>query len=60
MHTSGDKEIANENIVIDTKDISLDSFVQIIDAVYQNKKDYYIVYNQGYENTRLKEMAGLL
>ena len=60
IHTSGDKEIANENIVIDTKDISLDSFVQIIDAVYQNKKDYYIVYNQGYENTRLKEMAGLL
>ncbi|MCR8612936.1 MAG: DUF2779 domain-containing protein [Mycoplasma sp.] len=48
------------NIVKDPKNIQLDDFFDIIEKIYANKANFYVVYNQAYENTRLKEMLEYL
>ncbi|WP_246307752.1 DUF2779 domain-containing protein [Candidatus Mycoplasma haematohominis] len=49
------------NLIIDPLELSINSFKQIIDAIYVDEPNVaYIVYNQSFENTRLKEMAELI
>lgn len=54
------KEIKKDNLVWDPANLSLDNLYEIIQSVYSNKANKYIVYNKGYENARLREMAELL
>lgn len=54
------KEEKPQNYLYDPKTLNKDDFYHIIENVYQQKGDLYIVYNQAYENTRLKEMVELL
>ncbi|WAM00675.1 DUF2779 domain-containing protein [Mycoplasmopsis felis] len=49
-----------ENLVIDTKNISCKDLVKIIQTIYNNKPDYFVVYNKNYENTRNKEISKLV
>ena len=48
------------NLVVDPKTISLDDFFDILKVVYAGGADAYIVYNNGYEDTRNREMVGLM
>ncbi|WP_416373491.1 DUF2779 domain-containing protein [Mycoplasmopsis felis] len=49
-----------ENLVIDTKNISCKDLIKIIQTIYNNKPDYFVVYNKNYENTRNKEISKLV
>ena len=57
--TDNMKEQNNNNIVIDPKNINHNHLWEIINHIYQ-KDHKYVVYNQSYENTRLKEMSQIL
>ncbi|WGI37041.1 DUF2779 domain-containing protein [Mesomycoplasma lagogenitalium] len=50
----------SENVVYDPQKISAQTFVEIITRIYANKADYYVVFNQGYENTRIREMLKII
>ncbi|TDV22852.1 uncharacterized protein DUF2779 [Mycoplasmopsis mustelae] len=58
--TQNGVEISCENIVLDTKDLTIKGLVEVIEAIYANKCDSYVVYNKTYENTRNKEIAKLV
>ena len=60
IETIKNKEVSTKNIVIDPKTICLDDLFEVINTVYARKADCYVVYNKGYENTRIKEMVELL
>lgn len=60
IQTSQLKEQAPINKVYDPKTLNKDDFFNIIETVYQDHADLYVVYNKGYENARLKEMVELL
>ncbi|MGZ9796949.1 UU173 family protein [Mycoplasma sp. 4013] len=49
-----------ENIVIDTKDLTIYNLVDLIDVIYSNKADWFVVYNKNYENARNKEIKDLV
>ncbi|VEU58293.1 UU173 family protein [Mycoplasmopsis gallinacea] len=49
-----------ENVVVDTKNITLKDLVMLIQTIYSNKADYYVVFNKTYENTRNKEIKELV
>ncbi|VEU59230.1 DUF2779 domain-containing protein [Mesomycoplasma neurolyticum] len=53
-------KIYTENIVYDPKKIDLNVFVEIIEKIYSNGSDYFVVFNKSYENTRIKEMMNLI
>ncbi|AEG73068.1 DUF2779 domain protein [Mycoplasma haemofelis Ohio2] len=60
IRIEGDKEHIC-NLIIDPLELKLSDFKRIIDEIYIDEPDVaYIVYNQSFENTRLKEMAELL
>ena len=48
------------NLVVDPQTININDFKNIVDAIYDPDADKYVVYNQSYENTRLKEMKEIL
>ncbi|MGL5205391.1 MAG: DUF2779 domain-containing protein, partial [Metamycoplasmataceae bacterium] len=54
-------EIKNiNNIVIDPKVINYIHFFEIIDAIFDENVDVYVVYNETYENSKLKDMGKIL
>lgn len=60
IQTNKEKEIYKENLVIDPQIISCESFMNIIDTIYNKEAKHYVVYNKAYENTRLKEMLAII
>ncbi|MEE3928167.1 DUF2779 domain-containing protein [Mycoplasmopsis ciconiae] len=57
VKTINGKEIDNHNYVYDTKKIKLQDLVEIIEHVYSDKSDYYVVFNRNYENSRNREIS---
>ncbi|MGL5308506.1 MAG: UU173 family protein, partial [Metamycoplasmataceae bacterium] len=57
INTKKDNIEKINNIVIDPKGINYNHFFEIIDAIYDEDADAYVVYNKNYENSRLKEMS---
>ncbi len=47
------------NLVIDPKVINYKDFFNIIDAIYVEDANAYVVYNKSYENTKLNEMLAI-
>lgn len=60
IETENNIEKAPQNIIYDPLTISHDDLADMIEQVYANKADAYIVYNQGYENARNNEIANIL
>ncbi len=60
IETVDNKETNINNFVVDPKSIDNDNLFKIIEVVYQDGADAYVVYNKAYENTRIKEMVALL
>lgn len=60
IKTFNNKLQPSNNIVIDPKTINYLDFYEIIDAIYDENADSYIVYNKGYENSRLDEMLDII
>ncbi|MGL5732606.1 MAG: DUF2779 domain-containing protein [Metamycoplasmataceae bacterium] len=60
IKTDMDKINDINNLVIDPKKINYNDFFKIIDAIYDENADAYVVYNQSYENTKLKDMGKIL
>ncbi|MGZ9431668.1 DUF2779 domain-containing protein [Mycoplasma sp. CB776] len=62
--TLGNKIISNnfenENVVYDPQKLTIKTFEEIITKIYSNKADYFVVFNKGYELTRIKEMLKLI
>lgn len=55
-----DEKIVNiNNIVIDPKEIKYQDFFKIIDAIYVEDANAYVVYNKAYENSKLNEMSAI-
>ncbi|QGZ97434.1 DUF2779 domain-containing protein [Mycoplasma sp. NEAQ87857] len=44
------------NIVKDTKNLTLMDICEMIDEIYADKADYYVVYNKTYENSRNEDV----
>ncbi|MDK2819773.1 MAG: DUF2779 domain-containing protein [Mycoplasmataceae bacterium] len=59
IKTVEDKIIDINNVVIDPKFIEYSDFFKIIDAIYVEDADAYVVYNKSYENSKLKSMADI-
>ena len=55
--TEDDKEIYLDNAIYDPASLSLDDLYEIIEKVYSNKADAYVVYNKGYEIPRMREIV---
>lgn len=61
IETNADvKQLSNDNLVWDPKTLNANALFEVMVNVYSNGADKYVVYNQGYENTRLKEIRDLL
>ncbi|UUD35836.1 DUF2779 domain-containing protein [Mycoplasmopsis citelli] len=60
IETINGKEVDKINYVVDTKNIQLEDLVVLIDSIYANKADLFIVYNKTYENTRNNEIYNLV
>lgn len=60
IETENEKIINEEDIVLDPKNINVHHFKQIIDSIYNKNADWYVVYNKGYELSRLKEMIEIM
>ncbi|MBN3534570.1 DUF2779 domain-containing protein [Mycoplasma procyoni] len=55
-----DESFDSGNIVYDPKKIDENSFFEIIKRIYSNKADHFVVFNEGYELTRIKEMLNII
>lgn len=60
IRTKNEKINYLQNVVIDPLTISVNDFRKIIDAIYLENADYYVVYNSKYELTRIKEMVEVI
>ncbi|MCU4706725.1 DUF2779 domain-containing protein [Mycoplasma sp. CSL7503-lung] len=58
--TQNGNEIKKKNIVCDTKYFKLIDLVKMINEIYDDEYEYYVVYNKAYENTRNKEIGELV
>ncbi len=58
--TDNEKIIYKNNHVVDPQKISIDHCIEIIDLIYQDNIDYYVVYNQNYELSKIKDMVNLI
>nr|WP_322958802.1 DUF2779 domain-containing protein [Mycoplasmopsis canis]WQQ12125.1 DUF2779 domain-containing protein [Mycoplasmopsis canis] len=58
--TQNGVEKSVENIVKDPKHFTYNDYVEIIDSIYANGADYFVVFNKGYENTRNSEMLRMI
>lgn len=59
IRTMNGVEYSKDNIVIDPKNITHEDQANIIRAIYRDGHKF-VVYNKGYENTRLKEIIQVL
>ena len=59
IKTIEDKISDINNVVIDPKEISYTDFFKIIDSIYVEEADAYVVYNKSYENSKLQSMADI-
>ncbi|QJB71340.1 DUF2779 domain-containing protein [Mycoplasma sp. 1654_15] len=55
-----EKDFDQTNLVFDPINYTWRNFLEIIESIYANKADFYIVFNQGYEKTRLNEMLKII
>lgn len=60
IQTINGNETYTKNLVFDTFEFKYQDLVEIIENIYSDKSDYYIVYNKAYENTRNKEIGNLV
>ncbi|NQZ66300.1 MAG: DUF2779 domain-containing protein [Mycoplasmatales bacterium] len=60
IETLNNHETRLENLVIDPAKISNDDLFKIIEEVYSNGADAYVVYNKNYELPRMEEIITLL
>lgn len=60
IETIDGKETRLSNFVLDPKTLKSDDLFKIIEEVYSNGADAYVVYNKGYEIPRMKEIVELL
>lgn len=62
--TENGKEIEqnfeNRNFVVDPKNYKWQDCFEIIDKIYDNTADLYVVFNKSYEHSKLKEMLNLI
>lgn len=60
IETKDEKIIKEEDYVLDPKNIQANDFKIIINSIYNENANWYVVYNKGYELTRLREMINLI
>lgn len=60
IKTVNGRRVWNTNIVIDTKKIKLINLVELIENIYDENSNAYVVFNKTYENTRNKEILKLV
>lgn len=60
IRTENEKIIYKNNIVVDPKKISVKDFIEIINEIYWDEADSYVIYNKSYEFPRMKEMLELI
>ncbi|CAM9113721.1 DUF2779 domain-containing protein [Mycoplasma marinum] len=60
IETNNMEEKKKINHIYDPQTFSYTDFPELIDMIYSNKADYYVVYNAGYENPRMMEMVATL
>ncbi len=60
IETIAMKEKETINTVFDPQTFNYTDFPKLIEQIYANAANAYVVYNQGYENSRLKEMIIVL
>ena len=58
--TENNEETYIDNAIYDPASLSLDDLYEIIEKVYANKADAYVVYNKGYEIPRMREIVNSL
>ncbi|AZZ65480.1 DUF2779 domain-containing protein [Metamycoplasma phocicerebrale] len=56
IKTQNNEIYETSNYVYDPLELGLNTYKKIIDDLYDNEIDYYIVYNQNYEKPRLEEI----
>jgi hypothetical protein len=59
IKTVNDKITDTNNMVVDPKGIEYKDFCGIIDAIYSEEADAYVVYNKSYENSKLQSMIDI-
>lgn len=60
IKTTNDEIIEKDNLVIDPKTLNLKNFLKIVDSIYDENYEKYIVYNKGYEHNKLKEIQTII
>ena len=60
IRTNNHKYVSNDNLIYDPKSISLDDYYTMIDKIYSDGANSYVVYSKAYEHTRLKEIISLM
>ncbi len=60
IETNKMEETTGINHIFDPKTFSYTDFPELIDLIYSNRADYYVVFNAGYENPRMLEMLATL
>lgn len=58
--TDRERIIEVNNDVYDPKKISVDCFKNIIDSIWREDIDHYVVYNKSYEHSKLIDMVNLI
>ena len=58
--TENEEIIYTKNHVIDPQNISVNHFIEIIDLIYQQDANHYVVYNKNYELSKIKDMINLI
>ncbi|MXR56172.1 DUF2779 domain-containing protein [Mycoplasma flocculare] len=54
------QDFINSNFVFDPKNYCWENFCKIIDKIYNENADFYVVFNKSYELTRLREMLDII
>lgn len=52
--------VYKNNYVYDPQELNYKNFIEIINNIYANKVNKYVVFNKTYENSRLKEMIEII
>lgn len=60
IKTDKEEIISKENIVIDPKKLDVNNFVDFINKIYWEQAQTYVVYNKGYELSKLNDMINLI
>ncbi|AJR12100.1 Domain of uncharacterised function(DUF2779) [Mesomycoplasma dispar] len=54
------QDFSETNLIFDPKNYTWKNFCEIIDKIYLENADFYVVFNKSYELTRLKEMVEII